>query len=562
MNKTIRIFTPLVVSGLLLLLLVGCGPPRATIPATPEGPTPTPLPTAGPVETGEAGLPWWNDRVFYEVFVRSFNDSDGDGIGDLRGLIDRLDYLNDGDPLTSDDLGVTGMWLMPVAESPSYHGYDVVDYRTIERDYGTNEDFKTLIDEAHQRGMAVIVDLVMNHTSSEHPWFIEGSDPQSEYHDWYIWSDWKPMYNGPWGQPVWHKSDGQFYYGIFWEGMPDLNYNNPDVTEEMYDIIRFWLEDMGVDGFRLDAIRHLIEDGRIQENTPATHAWLEDFHDYVHMISPDALMVGEIWDESEEVVEYIGDEVNIAFEFELAEAIIQGVNRGNRATIDKAQETILALYPEGQYAVFLTNHDQIRVLNQLRNNEAAAKAAATLLLTNAGVPFLYYGEEIGMLGLKPDELIRTPMQWDDTPDNAGFTSGTPWEALSMGYEDHNVSDELDDPDSLLSHYRNLIHLRNQHPALRVGDLLIVQSDEAAVYAIVRHTGEETLLVIVNLSGEPVSGYQLRLDAGPLAGVLSATLLMGEGSVTAPEVNADGGFEGYTPLAALPGYGAVIIQLSP
>lgn len=246
--------------------------------ALPIEPTPTVMPEPPqPTTSGSDSLPWWNERVFYEVFVRSFKDSNSDGIGDLRGLIEKLDYLNDGDPATSDDLGVTGIWLMPVAESPSYHGYDVTDYRTIEKDYGSNADFKELIEQAHQRGMVVIVDMVMNHTSSEHPWFIKASIPGSKTENWYIWSPTDPGYMSPWDSPVWHRGRGgdaenmrtfhaltDYYYGLFWEGMPDLNYNNGAVTEKMFDILRYWLDEMGADGFRLDAVRHLIEDGGIQ----------------------------------------------------------------------------------------------------------------------------------------------------------------------------------------------------------------------------------------------------------------------------------------------------------
>ena len=185
-----------------------------------------------------ADRPWWGDRVFYEVFVRSFADSDGDGIGDLRGLTERLDYLNDGDPGTTDDLGVTALWLMPVAESPSYHGYDVTDYRTVEPDYGTTEDFKALIAAAHARGIDVIVDLVMNHTSIDHPWFQDARTPGSAHDDWYVWSDTDPGVRRSRPEPVWHRDGDRCYYGYFWEGMPDLNLTNPAVTAEIDGIAR------------------------------------------------------------------------------------------------------------------------------------------------------------------------------------------------------------------------------------------------------------------------------------------------------------------------------------
>ncbi|MCD6290318.1 MAG: alpha-amylase, partial [Anaerolineae bacterium] len=209
---------------LISVLLAGCIVPPITPPTIPA---PTPTPTAGPTPTAaptalpESPLRWWNDTVFYEVFVRSFYDSDGDGVGDLNGLIEKLDYLNDGDPSTTDDLGITGIWLMPIMESPSYHGYDVVDYYHVDRDYGTNEDFCRLMAEAHRRGIRVIIDMELNHTSSQHPWFQSArSDPHSPYRDFYIWSDEDPGYKGPWGQRVWHRTATGYYYGIFWEGMP------------------------------------------------------------------------------------------------------------------------------------------------------------------------------------------------------------------------------------------------------------------------------------------------------------------------------------------------------
>ncbi len=355
------------------------------------------------LQAQESSLPWWNDRVFYEVFVRSFHDSDGDGIGDLPGLIQKLDYLNDGDPATTDDLGVTGLWLMPVTEAASYHGYDVTDYRAIEQDYGTADDFAQLMEAARARGMAVIVDLVINHTSSQHPWFLSSqTGPTSPYADYYVWRAENPGYGGPANQIVWHPLNDRYYYGLFWDGMPDLNYDNPTVTDEMQAVAQFWLDDMGVDGFRLDAAKHLIEDGPDQEHTPATLDWLADFNVYT-----DTLLVGEIWSGSSQVARYVPASVDIAFEFNLATTMIDSVKRRSRDSLAQIQQQVLEAYPPGQYAVFLTNHDQNRVMSEFRGDTGSAKAAATLLLTNPGVPFIYYGEEIGMQGQKPDEHIRT-----------------------------------------------------------------------------------------------------------------------------------------------------------
>ncbi len=527
----------------------------------PEQPTPLPELTSSP-RLGSGGLPWWNDRVFYEVFVRSFKDSDGDGIGDFQGLISQLDYLNDGDPTTTVDLGVTGIWLMPIAQSPSYHGYDTTDYETIEADYGTNEDFKQFLAAAHQRGIAVIVDLVMNHTSSQHPWFLDAQQPDSLYRNWYIWDDSPIPYSSPWGSQVWYPLGGSNYYALFWEGMPDLNYRNGDVTRAMREIIAFWLEDMQVDGFRLDAVRHLIEDGAVQANTPETHAWLADFHRYVHSLAPDALTVGEIWDTTEAVVPYVGDEVNLAFEFDLSTAIIEALKDGTNENLLKVQETVLESYGQGQYAAFLTNHDQNRVINTLQRDRNKAKVAASLLLTNPGVPFIYYGEEVGMRGVKPDELIRRPMQWDATPVTAGFTSGTPWQELNNDIPTVNVVTESTDPDSLLNHYRALIQLRNAHAALRTGDLWLVGTSSPQAYAFLRSTSEESFLVLVNLSKETLRDLSLTLARGPLSGPLQAQVALGEGEPAALALNSAGGFDVYRPLPELAPYATVIIQLTP
>jgi glycosidase len=504
--------------------------------------------------------------VFYEVFVRSFADSTtgplaNDGIGDLQGLIERLDYLNDGDPDTSTDLGVTGIWLMPVAQSPSYHGYDVTDYYTIEEDYGTNEDFKRLIEEAHKRGIRVIVDLVLNHTSSEHPWFRQAPDKNSPYHDWYIWSDENPGYKGPWGQTVWHRLGNQWYYGIFWEGMPDLNYNNPAVTDEMLKVSDFWLTEMGVDGFRLDAIRHLYEEAQLQENAPQTFTWLGDFHDHYKAVKPDAFAVGEVWTNTETAAKYVGRKVDAVFEFDLAESILSSINNRNRSALATALNTAQESFPSGQYAPFLTNHDQDRVMSQLARKTDRAKLAATILLTLPGVPFIYYGEEIGMTGQKPDEKIRTPMQWTGGP-HAGFSAVRPWEPVNQGYEDANIEAQSADPDSLLSLYRELISLRNQHPALRSGAWFPVEADNRRVYAFMRQSPDETLLALFNLNDKPESEYALNLTEGSIPATKTASELLHETPVSAPQLDGNGQFSDYRPIATLQPRTGYIIRLVP
>lgn len=511
-----------------------------------------------------ADLPWWNDRVFYEIFVRSFYDSDGDGIGDLRGVIEKLDYLNDGDPNTTDDLGVTGIWLMPVQDATRYHGYDVDDYRAINPQYGSADDLRALVEAAHARGIAVIVDLVLNHTSYLHPWFQASLRGDSAYADWYVWRDENPGYRGPDNQEVWHEYRGRFYYGVFWSGMPDLNLENAAVTAELYDVARYWLDDLGVDGFRLDAVKHFIEDGEEQENTAATRAWAAAFNQHVHTINPDALTVGEIWSSSFNVAPYVPESVNLAFEFDLAVAMVTSAQQRNPGGMSSLQARALELYPFGQYAPFLTNHDQNRVMSDLRGDVGAAKVAASLLLTGPGVPFLYYGEEIGMMGVKPDERIRTPMQWTNDPLTAGFTSAAaPWQALADRGREYSVAAQTDDPESLLSHYRTLIHLRNGHSALRGGAWTAVESESRRVYAFVRHDDAESLLVLVNLDREPVTDYALTLESGPLAGMTTAEALYGlpaDSGISAPAINEAGGFAGYLPVPELAARSTLVLRL--
>lgn len=565
---------------LLVLLLAACQEAEATptvaaeetpatIPpsATPLPPANSPVPpspTPDPFLTGTNGSLWWNDVVWYEIFVRSFYDSNGDGIGDLNGVIEKLDYLNDGDPATTDDLGITGIWLMPITVSPSYHGYDVIDYFEVDASYGTNDDFKRLMEEAHARGIHVIVDLVMNHTSSQHPWFVESKEPASDKRDWYIWADENPGYRGPEGQTVWHNGGGNsgYYYGVFWDGMPDLNYENPDVTAAMFAAAQFWLTDMGVDGFRLDAIKHIIEEGQGQQNTRSTHNWLQAFHTFYKSVNPDALTVGEAWTGTQQVVEYTGGEVDIAFQFFLAEDILNSADAGLAPLFTKTMQEVYDSFPPNQYATFIANHDQNRAMSQLDGDEAKAKLAASILLTNPGVPFLYYGEEIGMIGTKPDEDIRLPMQWNSNGLKVGFTTGTAWRAPAADFPSRSVARQTDDPDSLLSHYRALIQLRHAHEALRVGDWTMVDGGSPRLYTFLRQTANETILVIINFNRNAVAAdkYGISVADGLFAGEITAVSLYGLPTDQSPEINAAGGFSDYTPFAEIPAQSTQIIQL--
>lgn len=469
--------------------------------------------------------PWWHDAVFYEIFVRSFADSRegplaNDGVGDIRGMTDKLDYLNDGDPSTTADLGIDAVWLMPIAESPSYHGYDVVDYKQVDQEYGTNEDFRAFTDAAHKRGIRVIVDLVLNHSADEHPWFIDAaSSKDSPKRDWFTWADTHPGYRGPWNQNVWHDhvqdQSGQLYYGCFYHGMPDLNVRNARLTTELYDIARFWIEDMGVDGFRLDAIKHLIENGADQENTQESIDWLEAFNAYCKSLNPDFFTVGEVWSTTDQVARYIPDAVDTAFEFDLAQAIIDGLNTGDATKIaDRIKVVEDAYYTP--VATFLTNHDQSRLMSQLTGDpaekQAKAKAAAAILLTLPGIPFIYYGEEIGHTGTKPDPNIRTPMQWDATGE--AFSAAEPWRATQPDADEINFVSQRGQMLSVFSQYQRLIKLRQRHEALRTGDIAILRTSDPRVLAYTRRTEGDHLLCVVNTSSEPIEKLSIAFDRLP------------------------------------------------
>ena len=569
----------LILFSALLLAVVGLSACQTQTPApaptmtplteateTPVAPTPTPEPPGGAVAPisglpqASDGLGWWNNTVFYEVFVRSFYDANGDGIGDLNGLIAKLDYLNDGNPATTSDLGVTGLWLMPIMASPSYHGYDVTDYYQVNPAYGSNDDFKRLLAEAHRRGIRIVIDMVLNHTSNEHPWFLEAQKPASPRENWYIWASERPNYAGPWSQTVWHRLGDRYYYGIFWEGMPDLNYRNPEVVAEMDKIGAFWLQEMGVDGFRLDAARYLLENEQEQASTPETHQWWKRYDAAMKAIKPEALLVGEVWTGTKEVAEYVKNgELDMNFEFDLASTLVDTARTGFGMSVGTIQNFVWKSYPPNQFATFLTNHDQNRVMSVLGDDVAKARVAAALLLTAPGVPFLYYGEEIGMIGAKPDEQIRTPMQWADA-ENAGFSTGKPWIEVKPNYTTSNVETESAAPASLLTYYRTLIHLRNEHEALRVGDYTKLDAGNNKLYAFWRRSAQETVLVLIVLGDTPITDYRLMLEQSDLLGARAPVELLTQAPLSPlPLPQPAGGVSEYRPLAELAAQTAYIIR---
>ncbi|HNK63092.1 MAG TPA: alpha-amylase family glycosyl hydrolase [Anaerolineales bacterium] len=529
---------------LLVAILSGCA-----------APTPPATATAIPTETpAVSNIPWWNQTVFYEIFVRSFNDSDGDGIGDFNGITAKLDYLQ--------NLGVRGLWLMPIHPSPSYHGYDVTDYYAVNPQYGTMDDFKHMLEEAHKRDIKIIIDLVFNHTSIKHPWFQQALTVGSEYTEWYKWRDSDPGTRGPWGAQAWYKAtNGKYYYAINQVGMPDLNYDNPALREETKKIASFWLQDVGIDGFRMDEVRYLSEDKKLAD-ADSNHAYLEEWGTYYRSINPQAFTVGEVWTDNGNVKKYTNTdtEMTSAFNFDLSSAIFKSINESSNSTVRFLLQTTVRDFPQQDNSNFLTNHDMARVMNSFgTDKEQKARVAASILLTAPGIPFIYYGEEIGMAGTKPDELIRTPMQWTDG-NGAGFTTAKPWEAVNLDYTTVNVAAQ-EGQDSLLEHYRTLIQFRNAHPALQFGKTFIGDSSTKKILTYLRSRDEETMLIVINLDDKAISDYTIEFSSGPLSGSYSGASLLDDTVIAPVTANDKGGFDAYTPLAGIPPYSITVIQLT-
>jgi glycosidase len=343
--------------------------------------------------------------------------------------------------------------------------------------------------------------------------------------------------------------------------MPDLNYKTAEVTEKMNDVARFWLQDIGVDGLRLDAAKYLIEEGTVIQNSDSTHQWYENFRPEYKAYNPDAMTIGEVWDIVSVSADYAqGDELDLTFDFDLAQAIVTGVRARRADGITRAFKINQGVFQPLQFGSFLTNHDQNRVVSQLAGDVDRAKLAAVIYLTGPGVPFVYYGEELGMIGKKPDEDIRTPMQW--TPEkNGGFTTGTPWRLPYSDYAKKNVETESADPNSILTLYRQLIALRNQHAALRVGDYVEVQTSNSEVFAVLRVSQEEAALIVVNLGKEAVSDYGLSVTKSNMKpGEYRAVSMLGSAESATLTVNAQGGFEKFQPLPALPPQSYLVLQV--
>ncbi|HSK55662.1 MAG TPA: maltose alpha-D-glucosyltransferase [Jiangellales bacterium] len=503
-----------------------------------------PLPARGTDPT------WFKRAVFYEVLVRSFKDSNGDGVGDLKGLAEKLDYL--------EWLGVDGLWLPPFFTSPLRDGgYDVADFKGVLPEFGTIEDFHEFLDAAHTRGIRVIIDFVMNHTSDAHPWFqASRADPAGPYGDFYVWSDTDERYSGAriifvdtetsnWTFDPIRK---QYFFHRFFSHQPDLNYDNPAVQEGILDALRFWL-DLGIDGFRLDAVPYLFErEGTNCENLPETHAFLKRVRKVVDDEYPDRVLLCEANQWPADVVEYFGDyqvggdECQMAFHFPVMPRIFMAVRRESRYPVSEIMAQTPAI-PDGcQWGIFLRNHDELtlemvtdderdymwaeyakdprmkanigirrRLAPLLENDTNQTELFTAMLLSLPGSPVLYYGDEIGMgdnIWLGDRDGVRTPMQW--TPDrNAGFSTCDPGRLTLpvvmdavYGYQVTNVEAQLENTSSLLHWTRRMIQARKENPAFGLGDFTDIGGSNPSVLSYVRRFGDDIVLCVNNLSRFP------------------------------------------------------------
>jgi alpha-glucosidase len=486
---------------------------------------------------------WWQTAVIYQVYLRSFQDSDGDGIGDIKGIERRLDDLV--------GLGVDAIWISPFYPSPmADFGYDISDYCGVDPRFGTLADVERLLAQAHARGLKILLDFVPNHTSDRHPWFIESRASRgNRKRDWYIWRDgaadggppnnWISDFGGPAWE--WDAATGQYYYHAFLQEQADLNWRNPQVRAAMFDVMRFWF-DRGVDGFRIDVLWHMIKAADFADNpaNPAYRPAMGEMHRVLQLQSTDQpevheiaaemraiadrygvdghnarVLIGEIYLPVEQLMSYYGGarpEVHMPFNFQLIDAPWQA-----RALAALIAAYEAALPPGGWPNWVLGNHDRPRVAT--KRGQAQARVAAMLLLTLRGTPTLYYGDELGLCDVEipsdaiqdPRELrepgfglgrdpVRTPMPWDGS-DHAGFTTGTPWLPLNADWPARNVAEMSSDPGSILTLYRQLLATRRAHPALTQGDFALLEAD-GDVLAYTRSHQEQRLVMALNLGGSP------------------------------------------------------------
>jgi maltose alpha-D-glucosyltransferase/alpha-amylase len=510
---------------------------------------------------------WYKDAIFYEVYVRGFYDSNGDGVGDFRGLTAKLDYLQ--------WLGITCIWLLPFYESPLRDGgYDISDYCAVLPEYGTIDDFKEFLDAAHQRGIRVIADFVVNHTSDRHPWFLEArSSPHSAKRNWYEWSESDQGYSqariiftdterSNW---TWDEQAGAFYWHRFFSHQPDLNYDNPEVRQAMFDVVSFWL-DLGVDGFRVDAATYLFErEGTNCENLPETHEFLKSVRRFVEERYPDALLLAEANQWPEDVAQYFGDgdEFHMGYNFPIMPRLFMALRQEDRRPIVEILERTPDIPASCQWGMFLRNHDELtlemvtdeerdylyneyandrrmrinigirrRLAPLMDNGRRRIELLHALLLSLPGSPFLYYGDEIGMgdnIYLGDRDGVRTPMQW--TADrNAGFSQADfarLYFPLIMdpvyGFQAVNVEAQQRYSTSLLNWVREMIHLRKRYSVFGRGALSLIKPANRKVFAFTRNFFNDTVLCVFNLAQ---SAQPVELDLKDYLGY-TPTEMMGE-----------------------------------
>jgi oligo-1,6-glucosidase len=520
--------------------------------------------------------PWWKSAVVYQVYPRSFADSDGDGIGDLGGVRAHLDHLQ--------ALGIDVLWLSPIYPSPQDdNGYDIADYRDIDPTFGTLDSFGALLEDLHGRGMRLIMDLVVNHTSDEHPWFVESrSSKDSPKRDWYFWRERPNNWTSAFSGSAWEfdEATGEYYLHIFSRKQPDLNWENPEVREAVYSMMRWWL-DRGVDGFRMDVINMISKDPALPDGAtgedgwrryggehyiggPRIHEFLQEMHREVFEGRDALLNVGEMpgvtIEEARLFTDPARNELDMVFQFEHVNLDQRGSKwnsfpldlRDLKRSFGRWQE---GLADVGWNSLYWNNHDQPRIVSRWgddgEHRVRSAKALGTLLHLHRGTPYVYQGEELGMTNVSFDSIgafrdieslnhyaeavaggadpyatlasmrpmsrdnARTPMQWDGS-EHAGFTTGEPWIPVNPNHTEINAAAAVEDPDSVFHHYRRLIELRHAEPAVALGDFTMLLEDDPQVYAYTRRLGDTELLVVVNVSGEPASAAALP-DADGWAG---------------------------------------------
>jgi maltose alpha-D-glucosyltransferase/alpha-amylase len=517
-----------------------------------------------PVDRGDN---WFKSAVFYELYVRSFNDSNADGFGDFRGLTERLDYL--------EWLGIDCIWMLPFYQSPLRDGgYDISDFYSILPEYGNLNDFMEFLDAAHERNIRVVADFVVNHTSDDHPWFQESRDPTSPKRDWYVWSDTDQRYSDAriifvdteksnW---TWDDEAGAYYWHRFFSHQPDLNYANEEVQEQMLAALRFWL-DLGLDGFRLDAVPYLFEEeGTICENLPATHEFLKRVRAEVDKAYDNIVLLAEANQWPEDVVEYFGegDECHMCFHFPLMPRMFMAARRQVRYPIVEILERTPKIPENCQWGIFLRNHDELtlemvtdeerdymymeyardprmklnlgirrRLAPLLENSRDQTELFHAMLLSLPGTPIIYYGDEVGMgdnIYLGDRDGVRTPMQWN-ADRNAGF-SRADFAQLYLpvlmdpvyGYERVNVEAEQRDSNSFLQWFRRLLAVRKQHPVFGMGGFEVLHPENAAIFAYIRTLGDDTVLIVNNLSGRAQAA---ELDLSAYEGMYPVELFGGE-----------------------------------